>query len=288
MSTLSLIILCSLTGGVFSLIGGITLSMNKKSKTLASYATAFAAGALLAAAFMDLLPEAVEQSNPQQAMLFAMCGLIFFFLLEGAIHWFHKHADKNNSNHPINTMIIIGDTIHNFIDGAAIAAGFLVSPISGIIVTLAVVAHEIPQEIADFGILLHNSMSRKKAILINIFSAIVATLSAVIFFLLGNSINIDLSPLLGIVAGFFIYIAATDIIPTIHQEKDRRIILKKSIWMIIGTVLVSLLIVNLHAYAHNHSGNEQHSHSSEHIEHNHHHHNDDEIHGRSYIDHDHH
>ena len=244
------VIICSLAGGVFALIGGVALSVSKKSKTLASYATAFAAGALIAAAFMDLLPEAVEGGDPHRVMLFAMIGLVFFFLLEGAMHWFHRHAADESQHKPVNSMIIIGDTIHNFIDGSAIAAGFLVSPVSGVIVTLAVVEHEIPQEIGDFGVLLHNGMSRKKVIVMNVLSACAATVSAVLFYLIGDATNVDMTPLLGVVAGFFIYIAATDIIPTIHQEKDRGTVAKKSLWLVIGLVLVSWVIVNLHSIAH--------------------------------------
>jgi zinc and cadmium transporter len=127
-----------------------------------------------------------------------------------------------------------------------------------------VVAHEIPQEIGDFGVMLHNGMKRRKAILINVLSASAATVSAVIFYLIGDSANVDLTPLLGIVAGFFIYIAATDIIPTIHQEKDRATVVKKSIWLIIGVVLVSLVIVNLHSIAHEYTeADHEHSHLEE-------------------------
>jgi zinc and cadmium transporter len=253
------VIICSLVGGLFSILGGVALALSKKRAKYASYATAFAAGALIAAAFMDLLPEAVEEGDPHQIMLFTMVGLVFFFLLEGVIHWFHKHTTQDTAGtKPINSMIVIGDTIHNFIDGTAIAAGFLISPVSGVIVTLAVVAHEIPQEIGDFGVMMHNGVSRGRAILINALSACASTVGAVIFYLLGSSADISLAPLLGVVAGFFIYIAATDIIPTIHREQSRKAALKKSGFLLIGVVLISLLIVNVHSLAHEHSGEEHH------------------------------
>lgn len=241
------VIICSLVGGIFSLIGGIALVMSKKSKSLASYATAFAAGALLAAAFMDLLPEAIESGDPHIVLFFVMVGLIFFFLLEGILHWFHGHTDDESKTKPVATMIIIGDAIHNFIDGVAIAAGFLVSPASGIIVTIVIVLHEIPQEIGDFGVLLHNGVEKSKVIVLNILSALASVVAAITFYIIGNSIKVDFSPLLGVVAGFFIYIASTDIIPTIHKEKDTSRTIKKSLWLVIGAAVVSVTIVSIHS-----------------------------------------
>jgi zinc and cadmium transporter len=262
-----LLVICSLVGGLFSIIGGVALALTKRHVKYAGYATALAAGALLAAAFMDLLPEAAEEGEPHQVMFYTMIGLVFFFLLEGVIHWFHEHNSREDaSTKPINSMIVIGDTIHNFIDGTAIAAGFLISPVSGIIVTLAVVAHEIPQEIGDFGVLMHNGVSRRRAILINALSACASTVGAVIFYILGDNIDISLAPLLCVVAGFFIYIAATDIIPTIHRETKRKEALKKSAWLLAGVILISLLIVNVHSLAHQYGEPDHHHEVAECIE----------------------
>ncbi|MDR0887143.1 MAG: ZIP family metal transporter [Candidatus Nomurabacteria bacterium] len=238
------VIIWSLVGSVLSLVGGILLLASKKSGKFAVYATAFAAGALLATAFLDLLPEAVETGDARLILSFTMVGLVFFFLLEGGLNWFHSHshnhAEIEKSHAPMVPMVIFGDTIHNFIDGVAIAAAFLVSPTSGIIVAIAVAAHEIPQEIGDFGIMLHSGMRKSRVILINLLSALVATVSAVIFYSIGDALEI--SPLLGIVAGFFIYTAATDIIPTIHQEKNRKKAARKSLFLILGIVAVGLMI----------------------------------------------
>jgi zinc and cadmium transporter len=248
------VIICSLIGGVLSLIGGVILIAVKKGQRFAVYATAFAAGALLAAAFVDLLPEALEDNEPRTILISTMIGLVFFFLLEGAINWFHRHSHNQEKIEPIVPMIVLGDTIHNFIDGIAIAAGFLISPVSGIIVTLAVAAHEIPQEIGDFGVLLHHGIKKPKVILINVLSALASTVSAIIFYALGTTTDISIAPLLGVVAGFFIYIAATDIIPTIHQEKVKKEIVKKSICLLAGLLLVSFTIVTLHAVTDEYSG----------------------------------
>ncbi|MDR0957189.1 MAG: ZIP family metal transporter [Candidatus Nomurabacteria bacterium] len=244
------VIFFSLIGGVFSLIGGIILLANKKVNKIAAYASAFAAGALLSAAFVDLLPEAIESgSDTHQVMLFTMIGVIAFYLLEGFINWFHRHDDNEKEHSPaIIPMIIIGDTLHNALDGVAIAAGFLISPTSGIIVTLAIATHEIPQEIGDFGILLNHGMSKKKTILVNILSALSSTLVAVVCYIIGDTTNISLAPLMGIIAGFFIYIAASDIIPTLHHERNRKAFVKKTIWLILGAVLVTVAIMTLHGF----------------------------------------
>jgi zinc and cadmium transporter len=248
MENLWLVVICSLAGGIVSLIGGVVLMMNKKGNKIAVYATSFAAGALLAAAFVDLLPEAMENNEPRTILISAMLGLMFFFILEGTINWFHRHSHSEEKLSPVVPMIVLGDTIHNFIDGIAIAAGFLISPASGVIVTLAVAAHEIPQEIGDFGIMVSKGLKRSKVFWINLFSALISTVSAVVFYTIGNTGDISFAPLLGVVAGFFIYIAATDILPDIHQDKNKKEIVKKSLWAIAGMIIVSLAIVSLHGF----------------------------------------
>jgi zinc and cadmium transporter len=241
------VILCSLAGGLFSLIGGIVLAFTNRGRRFATYATAFAAGALIAAAFIDMLPEALESTDDiHLILLFAMIGLVFFFLLEGTINWFHKHSQKGARTSPVVPMIILGDTIHNFIDGVAIAAGFLINPASGVIVTLAVAAHELPQEIGDFAIMLDRGVKRNKVLLLNVLSSLATTIAAAIFFVLGEGMEISFGPLIAVVAGFFIYIAATDIIPTIHNEKNRKDVWIKSLLLLAGVFLVSFMIMQLH------------------------------------------
>lgn len=251
MSNLAQVIFFSLLGGIISLIGGFLLLANKKrAKKLTDYATPFAAGALLAAAFVDLLAEATHEGDAETALKFTMIGILIFFLLERFLRWFHHHheeEDQKKSN-PEIPLIVIGDTIHNFIDGIAIAAGFLVSPATGIVVTLAVAAHEIPQEIGDFGLLLSKGMARKKVLLVNFFSAIATTVSAVIFFQLGNRLTIPLDIILGLVAGFFIYIAVSDIIPSIHKNEDKKVAGPQTLFLILGVIVVSLMTTYLHQF----------------------------------------
>lgn len=252
------VLICALAGGLVSLIGGMLLLASKKRVSLAEYATAFAAGALLASAFVDIIPEALESADGEVVSIFILAGLIIFFILEIVLSWFHKHGSKNkpDGGKSIVPMIIIGDTLHNFIDGIAIAAAFLVSPTSGIIVTLAVAVHEIPQEVGDFGVLLHNGLSRKKVLLANIASSLATAVSAVGFYLFGSYFDISFAPLLGIVAGFFIYIATSDIIPSIHSEKLRSAKLKKMAILLTGVIVVGLAVTALHNFAHTYDNHE--------------------------------
>ena len=245
MSTLLMVVIFAMIGSLVSLSGGILLLMNRHRDKLARYATAFAAGALLAEAFVDLLPEAFESGDGHEVSMAIFAGIIIFFLLEGSIQWFHRHRRHSSKTDPVVPLIVIGDTVHNFIDGVAIAAGFLVDPLTGIIVTLAVAAHEIPQEIGDFGMLLNKGVKRGKVLLYNVLSAIATIVGAVAFFLIGQQNDLPLAPILGLVAGFFIYIAVSDIIPSIHHEKSRRTIARDSIILIIGAIVVSVAIFSL-------------------------------------------
>ncbi|MDR2063294.1 MAG: ZIP family metal transporter [Candidatus Nomurabacteria bacterium] len=259
MPVIAQVVICSLVGGVLSLVGGLVLAMSNHRARLAEYATAFAAGALLTAAFLDLLPEALEkEADVRLVLMSAFLGLILFFILEGALKWFHSHKTSTRKPAkgvaPMVPMIIIGDTIHNFIDGVAIASGFLISPLSGIVVTLAVTAHEVPQEIGDFGVMLNSGMKRRKVIMVNAASALATTVSAVVFYMIGEAAEISFAPLLGLVAGFFIYIALSDIIPTIHREKNKLVAFKKSLVLLTGVLLVGVAVVTLHDVAHKHGG----------------------------------
>lgn len=281
MENLLIVIFFSLIGGVVSLIGGFILIADKKrAKKLAKYATSFAAGALLAAAFFDLLHEAIEKGDAQTALSATLFGILAFFLLERFLRWFHHHHehDEDKKNDPSISLIVIGDTVHNFIDGIAIAAAFLVDVPTGIIVTLAVAAHEIPQEIGDFGLLLHKGMSRKNVIIVNISSALATTIAAVTFYTVGQSVSLPLDIILGLVAGFFIYIAVSDIIPDIHKSERNSFAGPQTALLILGVIVVGVVTTQLHAVidAHQtqqehqtHSDEDGHEHSQSHDDHSH-------------------
>lgn len=244
------IIFFSLIGGVFSLIGGLLLLSNKRAaEGLAKYATPFAAGALLAAAFLELLPEALELTAENAAPRWVLGGIVLFFLLELFLYWFHhhhEHADKQAR--PAVSLIIAGDTIHNFIDGLAIGAAFLISVPAGIVTTLAVAAHEIPQEIGDFGLLLKMGLKRRKVLIVNILSALATLVGALAIFWLGSENSLPQGELLAVTAGMFIYIAASDLIPTIHQKAQNRRNLLAAGLLIAGILVVGFATEIAHEY----------------------------------------
>jgi len=238
MSTFAQVLFFSTIGSVFSLAGGIILLQNKKlAAKLGHYGAPFAAGTLLAAAFLDLLK---ESGSP--GLNFALLGILIFFLLERFLSWFHHHhLHEAGSQHDSKiSMIIIGDTLHNFIDGLAIGAAFLVSPQAGIVASLAVAAHEIPQEIGDFSLMLSKGLARKRVLIINLISACSAIFAAVLIFQLGSHFTIKTEPLLGLVAGMFIYIAVSDIIPEIHQKSSTKAANLSALLLLIGALSVAI------------------------------------------------
>lgn len=251
MATYWQVIFFSLIGGVVSLIGGVLLLSRKSTaEKLARYATPFAAGALLAAVFLDLFHEGAEETSPTTMFMAALAGIVIFFLLERFLHWFHhhhQHPDKKSD--PGTSLIIVGDTLHNALDGVAIAAAFLISVPTGIVTTIAVAAHEIPQEIGDFGLLLAKGMSRKRVLVFNIMSALATTVLAVVTFALGSSDRLPLGVLIGVSAGFLLYIAMSDIIPEIHQKAPKkRLFDLQPVFFILGIVIVGLSIQLAHSY----------------------------------------
>ncbi len=239
----------SAIGGVISLIGGILL-LSKKSTAdrLAKYATPFAAGALLAAVFLDLLKEGAHEGSADTVLLAALIGILIFFVAERFLHWFHHHHE-HEEDRASKTLIIVGDTVHNALDGIAIAAAFLVSVPTGIVTTVAVAAHEIPQEIGDFGLLLSKGMSRRKVLIVNVCSALATMMLALITFAVGSSEKLPTDVLLGLSAGFLLYIALSDIIPTIHgQASKKKIFDWQPILLLLGVVVVGVSISIAHRY----------------------------------------
>ncbi|MDP2586011.1 MAG: ZIP family metal transporter [Candidatus Levybacteria bacterium] len=253
---LGYILFFTLIGSVFSLIGGVILLFKEKlALKFSHFLAAFAAGTLLGTVFFDLLPEAIHEAehltgeggSAINVFTYVLFGILGFFLLERFIHWFHHHQHEylDEEAKPTVSLIIVGDSVHNFIDGVVIAVTFLVSIPLGIITTLAVAAHEIPQEIGDFGILLNKGIKRKKILLLNILSALMAMVGAIIAYLLGERIEAFLPILLSITAGFFIYIAASDLIPEIHHEnrKGFAVIETALLFLGVGTVWVFISLL---------------------------------------------
>lgn len=249
MATYGHVIFFSLLGGVFSLIGGaLLLSRKKTADALARYATPFAAGALLAAVFLDLLKEGVAEAAADTVLLATLIGIVLFFFAERFLHWFHHHHQHNGSD-PAASLIVLGDTLHNAMDGIAIAAAFLISVPTGIVTTIAVAAHEIPQEIGDFGLLLSKGFSRAKVLVVNIASALATTALAVLTFALGSTDRLPIGVLFGLSAGFLLYIATSDIIPQLHERSTNKHLFDwRPILLVLGVLVVGLSIHVVHRY----------------------------------------
>lgn len=248
MSTLGYILLFTFLGSIGALAGGFILLSHKTfALKISHFLASFAAGVLLGTAFFDLLPEALHEGEAQGVNIFfwTLLGIVLFFLLERFIHWFHHHEEYHEHEKESKStipLIIVGDTVHNFIDGVVIAATFLINIPLGIVTTLAVAAHEIPQEIGDFGLLLHKGLSRKKIILVNVLSAASAFLGALLTYLSGNLVVTYVPIFLALTAGFFIYIAASDLIPEIHYEKRRGFAVIESILLVVGIAVIWLSV----------------------------------------------
>lgn len=247
MSLLAYIIIFSLLGGLVSLALASLLLVNKKvAKKFAAYGMPFAAGALLAAVFLDLFVEGVEQGDAEVLFLSALIGILLFFFAERFIRWFHHHHQHQKSD-PGIPLLIIGDVVHNILDGVAIAAAFLVSIPTGIVTTLAVAAHEIPQEIGEFGALLGKGMSRRKVILVNILSALSATAAAVVTYFVGQSEALPLGVIFGLSAGFLLYVALSDIIPTLHEQHDKKRLFDwQPVLLLAGVASVAIISMLVH------------------------------------------
>ena len=233
-----------------SLIGVFTIFFKRESveKTLILL-VGFSAGALLGDTFIHILPELIKENYFGLGMsLIILSGIFLFFILEKFIIWHHCHnLEEDEKCSPVGYMILFGDGIHNFIDGMIIAGAFLANVPLGIITALAVIFHEIPQEIGNFGILLHAGFSKGKALFFNFLSALSAVLGAVLVLAIGTAIESLSSYLLALTAGVFIYIACTDLIPELHKKDEEGKELKKSLWQsfsfLVGIGVMALLLL---------------------------------------------
>jgi len=224
MDTVWLMLLAIVAGSMISLVGGATLFLAKKRRDRAvQIALPLGAGALLAAAFFDLLPESFDHGEPRNLLLWTLVGFTAFFLFERLATWFHHHHEHSlgKRNESQNRMVVVGDLLHNMIDGVAIGAAFIANPLTGLVTTLAVSAHEIPKELGTFGILLSRGWRDRKVLWANVMTAVGTLIVALLTYYIGQTMVLPLGPLLAITSGMFIYIAASDIIPDIHEQSRR-------------------------------------------------------------------
>jgi len=231
------IIISTVAISLLSLVGLLTISINKKafSKIILSL-VALSAGALMGGAFIHLIPEAVETGN-ENTYLYVLTGLVIFFVSEKALWWRHCHKEVCEV-HTFAYMNLIGEALHNFIDGLIIAASFLANASLGVATVIATALHEIPQEMGDFGVLIHGGFTKKKAITYNFLIALTAVLGGIIGFYLIDILKIE-SALLAIAAGGFIYIGASDLMPELRKETGKKSIITMTIF-ILGIIIMWL------------------------------------------------
>ena len=238
MSIFLIIFLSSLAMSLLSLVGLFALWFNERFlKKIILPLVAFSAGALLAGGFLHMIPEAIEESGDLTSIfIWVLIGFSLFFLLEQFVHWHHCHKLPSEHKKPVTYLILIADGIHNFIGGLAIAGAFLVDIKVGMITWLVAAAHEIPQELGDFGILIHGGWSKKKALIFNFLSALTAVLGALVAYFLSDQINIVF--LLPFAAGNFIYIACSDLIPEVKHGCNIRNNILHFLAFLIGILLI--------------------------------------------------
>lgn len=225
-----------------SLVGIVFLIWQKSFlDKVVAWLVSLSVGALLGDTFFHLLPEAVEKNNGLVTWLLVVVGIIIFLILEKIIHWRHCHISTSSDHpHPVGLMNTLGDVFHNFFDGMIVAGSYLVSPELGMVTTLAILAHEVPQEIGDFGILLFSGYSRSRALLINFLTALSAFLGALAIYVIGPAIQNFADYVVPLTAGGFIYIAVADLLPELQKESRALHSLKQIIGILCGLAIMLL------------------------------------------------
>ncbi len=257
MSTLAWIFLATAFGGALSaLVAGVFLLLPQSRRAAAlPHLVSFATGALLGAALLELLPHAIEGAGAGNAHVVGLAlvgGIFAFFVLEKFVLWRHCHVEDCDTHSPqhshklepreraAGTLILVGDAIHNVLDGVLIAAAFLTDPRLGIVTTVAVIAHEIPQEVGDFAILLHSGMSRARAFALNLITSLTSVIGGVIaYFALGQVLEL-LPYALAVAAASFLYVAVADLIPGLHRRVEPLQSLQQVVLIAVGIAVIVL------------------------------------------------
>lgn len=243
MSPLFSLLALSFIGSVAGIIGGVVFLFKKDwAEALASRAIPLAAGVLLAVSLLDLAPEAVDIIG-NQTFSIILIVFVVFFLIERFLFYLHHHHYEDAHGHDVETtvpLVIFGDTIHNFLDGVAIAASFMVNPSLGLIVAASTFLHETPHEIADFGILLSAGWTRKRAFFANFLSALATFPGAILTFYFAEKIEAGIGVLLAVSAGLFLYVATTDFLPEVSHA-PRGTSRRQALFLIIGILIIVAL-----------------------------------------------
>jgi len=241
MNTFIYILISTFIISLVSLVGVFTLSLKAKYlKRILLSLVSLSAGALIGGAFLHLIPESLEKESGLNLFIIVLIGFTIFFLIEKLLHWRHCHLNKCTI-HTFTQMNLIGDGIHNFIDGLIIAASFVADIRLGIVTGLAVALHEIPQEIGDFGVLVYGGYKKSKALFLNFICALTAVIGGVIGYFLSSYSESVLFFLLPFAAGGFIYIAASDLMPEMRKETSLKKLLINFGIFILGILIMYLV-----------------------------------------------
>ena len=252
---LASILLGTLAGGVVSVLLAAVFSLTALSR-LAHTLLSFSVGTMLAVALLDILPEVAETLSTEQIGYWLLLGVFVFFTLEKLAYWHHEHggdtgaedlhADNAHHHHPAGAMVVLGDALHNLVDGVMIAAAFMQSPTLGIGTTVAVFVHEIPHEMGAFMVLLHSGYSRARALALNVMSGSMAVLGGLVAYYTLDHARQAVPYALVLSAASFIYIAMADLVPELHKHKRPRDIVQQLVLGVLGVAVIAALTQFLH------------------------------------------
>ena len=256
MGTLGYILLSVSLVSALSLAGVVLLALSATTlQRLMSAAIAFAAGTMLGAAFLDLIPEALSEVEGGHA--FVLLGIIAFFLVERAIHW--HHCPEVHCIAPAGYLNLIGDAAHNFADGVIIAAAFLSGTELGLVTTVAIAMHELPQELGDYAVLLHSGFTPRRAVWLNFLTALTAVAGGLGGYLFLSQLTWLVPYAVLVAAGGLIYIAVADLMPELHKERRLSRVVAHTGSLLLGIGLIAgfmLVVPHGHGHGHGHEGHE--------------------------------
>ncbi|MDO8778093.1 MAG: ZIP family metal transporter [Burkholderiaceae bacterium] len=253
MSVLLWIVASSFVGGALSVLCAAVFALNSHAQRYLGAMVSYAIGALLGAVFLDILPEAIKLTHNVTALSgTVLFGILLFFVLEKLVLWRHCHhehceahellAKEHDHDHGRSgMMIMVGDTFHNFVDGIIIAAAFLTDVRLGIVTSIAIIAHEIPQEVGDFAILLHSGYSKAKAFQLNLISSFASVAGGVLGYFVLQTMQAWIPSLLALAAASMIYVAVADLIPGLHKRAQLRDTVQQVGLIVLGVATVGLL-----------------------------------------------
>ncbi len=253
MTVLLWIVAASIAGGALSVVCAAAFALNSHAQRYLGAMVSYAIGALLGAVFLDILPEAIKLTRNVPALFgMVLFGILLFFVLEKLVLWRHCHhehceahellnAERNHDHGRSGMMIMVGDTFHNFVDGVIIAAAFLTDMHLGIVTALAIIAHEIPQEVGDFAILLHSGYSKAKAFQLNLISSFASVVGGILGYFVLQTMQTWIPSLLALAAASMIYVAVADLIPGLHKRAQLRDTAQQVGLIVLGVATVGLL-----------------------------------------------